>query len=231
MSCRRITRSLLSGLFVAALLAAAGCRGSQFARVIQPGEKEMVGSHQAGQETFEPLIDEAVAKLLARHAPSVHHLASGPVDGEPLPPPRLRICFVGVENKTSEELGDFKEQIYELIDSRLLAAETFAPISRRYVDAGLRMTRLRPDELFVPDHLRTFAGVMEQQGQPFDYLLFAKLTSGTTRENRDYQRDYLLTLELVDVSSGEQDKQMASLSKGYHHSRISRAYDRFWPWH
>jgi hypothetical protein len=72
---------------------------------------------------------------------------------------------------------------------------------------------------------------MEQQGQPFDYLLFAKLTSGTTRENRDYQRDYLLTLELVDVSSGEQDKQMASLSKGYHHSRISRAYDRFWPWH
>jgi hypothetical protein len=61
--------------------------------------------------------------------------------------------------------------------------------------------------------------------------MFAKLTSGTTRENRDYQRDYLLTLELIDLTSGEQDKQAASLSKGYHHSRISRARDRFWPWH
>ena len=214
------------------LLMALGCRGSQFARVIQPGEAEMVGSHQAGQETFDPLIDEAVAKLLARHAPEAHRLVS--LEREPaesLPLPRLRICFVGVENRTSEELGDFKEQIYELIDSKLLECEVFAPISRRYVDAGLRTTRLRPDELFIPGNLRTFVGVMEQQGQPFDYLLFAKLTSGTTRENHDYQRDYLLTLELVDIATGEQDKQAASLSKGYHHSRLSRARARLWTWH
>ena len=44
-----------------------GCRGTQFARVIKPGEKEMIGSHQAGQETFRPLVDEAVTKLVARH--------------------------------------------------------------------------------------------------------------------------------------------------------------------
>jgi hypothetical protein len=205
------------------------CRGTQFARVIEPGEQQMVGSHQAGQETFGPLVDEAVGKLLARHAPETHRLAA--VDAETLPPPGLKVCFVGVENRTSEELGDFKEQIYELIDSRLLDAEGFAPISRRYVDAGLRTTRLRPDELFIPEHLRTFVGVMEQQGQPFDYLLFAKLTSGTTRENHDFQRDYLLTLELIDLSSGQQDKQTASLSKGYHHSRLSRARARMWPWH
>jgi hypothetical protein len=138
---------------------------------------------------------------------------------------------VGVENRTSEELGDFKEQVYELIDARLLESTAFVPISRRYVDAGLRSTRLRPDELFIPENLRSFVAVMEQQGQPFDYLLFAKLTSGTTRENHDYQRDYLLTLELVDLGSGQQDKQTASLSKGYHHSRLSRARARHWPWH
>ena len=32
-----------------------------------------------------------------------------------------------------------------------------------------------------------------------------------------------LTLELVDIRTGEQDKQTATLSKGYHHSRLSRA--------
>jgi hypothetical protein len=135
----------------------------------------------------------------------------------------MRVCFVGVENKTAEEIGDFKEQIYENIDTRLLECGTCAPISRRYVEAGLRELRLRPDQLFVPDNLHMFIGLMAQQGQPFDYLLFAKLTSGTTRENKDYQRDYELTLELVDIRTGEQDKQTAAISKGYHHSRTSRA--------
>src|SRR5688572_16628820 len=87
-------------------LLTAGCKGTQYARVIKPGEREMVGSHQAGQETFRPLIDEAVGKLVARHAaPSqMMQVSTGP---EVLPPPRMRVCFVGVENKTAEEIGDF----------------------------------------------------------------------------------------------------------------------------
>lgn len=227
-------RSLDSRQFTLVLVAiacATGCRGTQFARVIQPGQKEMVGSHQAGQETFRPLVDEAVIKLLGRHeAPpaAVHRqVSTGP---ELLPPPKMRICFVGVENKTAEEIGDFKEQIYESIDSRLLECGTCAPISRRFVEAGLRETRLRPDQLFIPENMRMFVGMMEQQGQPFDYLLFAKLTSGTTRENKDYQRDYMLTLELINIQTGEQDKQSAMLSKGYHQSWMGRAWSQGWPW-
>jgi hypothetical protein len=218
-----LRRSFLGGCLAAGLqLTNSGCRGTQYARVVKPGEKEMVGSHQAGQETFRPLVDEAVTGLVARHAvpPQAMQVSAGP---ELLPPPKMRVCFVGVENKTAEEIGDFKEQIYENIDTKLLECGNCAPISRRYVEAGLRELRLRPDQLFVPDNMRMFAGLMAQQGQPFDYLLFAKLTSGTTRENHDYQRDYELTLELVDIRTGEQDKQTASLSKGYHHSRLSRA--------
>lgn len=204
-----------------------GCKGTQYARVIKPGEREMVGSHQAGQETFRPLIDEAVGKLVARHALPPHmQVSAGP---ELLPPPKMRVCFVGVENKTAEEIGDFKEQIYESIDSRLLECDTCAPISRRFVEAGLRDLRLRPDQLFVPDNMAMFSGLMAQQGQPFDYMLFAKLTSGTTRENKDYQRDYQLTLELVDIRSGQQDKESAMISKGYHHSWTSRAFATGWP--
>lgn len=200
---------------------AVGCKsGNQFARVIKPGEKEMVGSHHAGQETFKPLVDEAVGKLLSRHEMPTHVQVSS--QGESLPPPRSSVCFVGVSNKSAEEIGDFKEQIYQAIDSRLHESGSFAPISRQYVDAGLRELRLRPDELFIPENMRSFVALMEQQGQPIQFLLFATITSGTTRQNENYQRDYQLVLELVDIQNGQGDKQTAELSKGYHKSRMGR---------
>jgi hypothetical protein len=202
---------------------AGGCRSVQFARIMAPGEEGMMGSHQAGQETFRPLVEESVSKLLGRHAAMPIPQPADTVAGaEPLPPPIRRICFVAVENKSAEEIGDFKERIYEIIDRRILDSKVFEPVNRRYVDAGLRDSRLRPDQLLVPDTMRSFAAMMESQGQPIDYLLYATLTSGTTRENHDYQRDYVLTLELIDVRTGQYDKQSAEISKGYHHSRLSR---------
>ena len=198
-----------------------GCRNHQYARVVKPGESEMVGSHKAGGETFKPLVDESVAKLLARHSEIPTQMVSSS-PGEVVHPGPKHICFIGVENKSAEEIGDFKDQIYECIDSKILECGVFQSINRRYVDAGLRETRLRPDQLFIPTNMRTFTAYMEQQGQPFDYLLYAVLTSGTTRENKDYQRDYLLTLELVELRNGQTDKQSAEISKGYHHSKLSR---------
>lgn len=116
-----------------------GCRGNQYAKVMHPGESGMVGSHQAGEETFRPLIDEAVAKLLGRQAVGP---PPGP-DGRPRP---MRICFVAVENQSAEEIGDFKDQIYQQIDSRILQSQAFQPVSKRFVDAGLmgRMVTNQP---------------------------------------------------------------------------------------
>jgi peptidoglycan-synthase activator LpoB len=214
---RRFLGSTLTGLTALA----AGCRGKQFARVAQPGEADMVASHQAGAETFKPLTEEAVARLLGRHMSQVHQVShtSGP---EELPTPAMRICFVGVENKSAEEIGDFKEQLYQVIDTKILESGVFQPVSKRYVDAALRETRLRPDSLFIPQNMRMFTAFLEQQGQPFDYLMYATITSGTTRENQEFQRDYLLTLELVNIHDGQQDKQSATLTKTYHKSRLGR---------
>ena len=64
---------------------------------------------------------------------------------------------------------------------------------------------------------------MEQMGQPFDFLLYATLTSGTTRSNKDYQRNYLLTLEMVNVHNGQYDKESAELDKQYNVSRDGQA--------
>jgi len=218
-----LRRAFLVRAGLPAALALAGCRGQrQFARIVNPGDKELMGSHQAGAETFGPLVDEAVAKLLARHAEVPVQQVAFDAGGNPLPCPPKRICFVGVENKSAEDIGDFKDELYEVIDARILASPVFAPLNRRFVEAGLRATRIRPDELCVPERMREFTGHLEREGEPIDYLLYATLTSGTTRENRDYERSYRLTMELVDVRSGEYDKQSADIAKGYHHSRLSR---------
>lgn len=201
-----------------------GCRGRQVAEVLQSDDVDMVGSHEAGAETWEPLIQEATCKLLARQqtvSPVAHELPDGrmAVDADF---GKKRICFVGVENKSIEELGDFHEQIYEQIDSIVNESETFEVINRRFVEAGLRECRLRPDDLFLPDKRGAFVAVMQKNQQPFDYLLFAKITSGTTQNNKDYQRDYVLTMELVDVDSGDYDKESAELRKGYHKSKLGK---------
>ncbi len=196
-----------------------GCRSHQFAHVLKPGQDDMVGSHEAGAETFTPLVNEAVARLLGRCTETIQPVSHST---ELAPAGRLAICFVGVENKSIEELGDFKEQLYQLIDTQIVQSEVFHPISRRYVDVGLRQTRMRPDELMIPSNMNAFAAAMEQMGQPFDYLLYATITSGTTQSNRSYQRDYLLTLEMVDVHTGESKKESAKLRKGYHRSRLGK---------
>jgi hypothetical protein len=214
---------LLASMAMASEFALSGCRGSQFAKILHPGDKELVGSHQAGQETFKPLVEESVASLLARHCTPPATVQQVSMNGqEQLPPPAMRICFVAVENKSAEEIGDFKDQIYQIIDTRIIESRVFQPVNKRFVDAGLEQTRLRPDQLFVPQNMRAFTLAMEQAGQPFDFLLYATLTSGTTRENQNYQRDYLLTMEMINVRTGDYDKQSATLTKGYYQTRLGR---------
>ncbi len=215
-------RSFVAGLGSALFLGGSltGCRGRQVAHVLEPNSKDMVGSHAAGAETWKPLIDESVAKLLGRQMETIQQVSH---QGEIPPlPMRKRVCFLGVENKSAEEIGDFKEQVFEQIDQQINCSEMFELISRRFVEAGLRQARLGPSDLFVPANQRIYAAIMEEMQQPFDYLLYAKITSGTTVSNKNYQRDYMLTLEMVNVHSGAYDKESATLRKGYHKSRLGK---------
>jgi hypothetical protein len=194
-----------------------GCRGRQVAHVLDEKDGDMVGSHAAGAETWEPLIATSVSQLLGRQSVIVQTAGGDAFPG------KKKIAFVGVENKSAEELGDFKEQIYQKIDSCILNSDAFDVVHRKYVEAGLRQCHLRPDDLFVPSNRAQFVAAMEQLEQPFDYLLYATITSGTTRSNeKDYQRDYLLTLELIELASGKADKEAAEIRKGYHKSRLGK---------
>ncbi len=206
----------LAALAVSAGLA--GCRGTQHAQVLDQSDGTMVGSHAAGAETWEPLIQQSVGQLLGRQ----HMVIATSADAAD-PSARKRVCFVGVENKSAEEIGDFREQIYQKIDTCINESDEFEVITRKYVEAGLRQCGLRPDDLFVPGNRRMFTAAMEQLEQPFDYLLYATITSGTTKSNgKDYQRDYDLTLELIHMGTGKSDKESAELRKGYHKSRLGK---------
>lgn len=208
----------LLGCSAPAALLLSGCRGKQYAHILEDDDENMVGSHGAGAATYDPIVAEAVEKVLSREAAGFQQVAFNDNAVQP-----KRVCFVGIENASAEEIGDFREQLFEIIDEKITNSSLFVTLSRRYVDSGLREAGLHMTQLFQKDAQRHFQGVMESQGQPFDYLLFAKITSGTTRSNDDYQRDYLLTLELVNIHSGVQSKSSAKLRKGYHRTALGRA--------
>ena len=216
-----ITNRFLSFAFL--LVASVGC-ASQYGHILADNDADLVGSHSAGAATWNPLVDQAVTKLLSR-CPSpiktVHFTddSSSSHDsesiGSALADGTATVCFIGVENKSAEEIGDFKDQLYERIDMRVNDTEAFRGISRRLVDAALLETRLRPDSLFLPANRDLFAAALGRQGTPVDYLLYATITSGTTDRNQTSQRNYLLTLELVNLSSGDAIKESAEIRKGY----------------
>ena len=216
-----------------------GCASQQYGHILSSQDKDMVGSHTAGAATWNPLVDESVAKILSRCPPSIQSVSfemaghvmpgmggSGQTQagqtqamGSSLATGPAAICFMGIENKSVEELGDFKDQLYEQIDSQINTAETFRGISRRMVDAALVETRLRPEALMLPHHRDTFAAALGRQGTPVDYLMFATITTGTTDRNKSTQRDYTLTLEMVNLHTGEFLKESAKLRKGYSKTR------------
>lgn len=203
---------------VVGLSVVTGCRNYQHAEVLSATDRDMVGSHEAGAETWKPLVDESVARLLGRSCDNVETVSYTGADGRPV----QTVCFVGVENRSSEPLGDFREQIYEQIDSRISMAPNFRMISRRYVEAAMKEIRCRPDALILEENQRQLQAHLGRVDQPFDHLLFAQITSGTTEVNGDYQRNYLLTLELLDIHTGTSVKESAELRKGYHQSYLSK---------
>ena len=218
-------------LLAAVLACATGCAGRQYGHLLAGDDKDLVGSHAAGAATWNPLVEESVAKLLSRCPPEVQPVAfqsngEVPLDvgivNAALASGPANVCFVGIENSSAEELGDFKDQLFEQIDSQINQNAGFRSISRRMVQTALQETRLRPDALFLPANRDAFAAVLGKAGSPIDYLLFAKITTGTTDRNKTSQRDYSLTLEMVNIHSGDFLKETAKIRKGYSKTRAGK---------
>ena len=193
-------------------IAFAGCKGTQ-ARVMHTHEQDKVGSNRAGAEVYNPIVHASIGKLLARASMEpiqqvAYHTGS----------PKRKVCFISLENKSMEELGDFKEHIQMAILEGISSSDQFEVVSERAVTAGLRALSLRPDDLFMDENMRMFTSAMGRSGTPVDYLLFAKITSGTTESNRDMQRDYKLTLELINTQTFVPIIESTPMRKEYNNS-------------
>jgi len=193
-----------------------GCKGTQ-ARIMHGGELDKVGSNRAGAEVYNPMVRESTGKLLGRAAVEpIQQVAYQ--TGSNFPLPKRKVCFISLENASVEELGDFKEHIKSAILESISSSEQFEVVSDRAVTAGLRALSLRPDDLFMQENMRMFTSAMGRGGTPVDYLLFAKITSGTTESNRDLQRDYKLTLELVNTQTFVPIIESTPMRKEYNNS-------------
>jgi len=199
---RQILAPFAASLAAVSLIALAAC-GGPTGRVKADDEQDLTGSTRAGAETFNRLIQEAVANLLEK--PSAQRNAAD----------KLKIAFVALENKSAEELIDWRETVRQLIDEAVNKSGRYRNISDRFVSAALRESGLLADDLYTPAKRRRFLAVLEATGNPVDFLLYASLGSGTTGAGRETQRDYLLTLELVDVETGDAEKVNASVRKEY----------------
>jgi len=205
------------------VLGSAGCRNTQKGKVIKQDDPGRVGSHQAGSEVFRPMVCDATSKLLGKaEMQPVHY---DPVNSAH--PQTRRVCFIELENKTNEEIGDFKEQLFEIIDSQISNSTSFTTVSPRAIKGVLSSTGFRSSDLFLPSNMATFSAAMQKEGQPFEYLLFAKLTSGTTVDNLNSQKDYMLTLEMVNVNSPDDRlKESTVIRKEY--NRTASAKIKSW---
>ncbi len=172
-------------------------------RIMTDTEQDYVDTDGAGAATYDRLIEGAVNKLLNRHRDDFENRKV------------RKVAFISVENHSAEELGEWGEQIYEVIDTKINHFEGYQTISRRYVDAGLREGRLKPDDLFVPKKRRQFLAIMEQQNNPAECLLYASITRGVTDGQDVRQHNYRLTMELVDVASGNNYKETQLVRKAF----------------
>ena len=214
---------LVLGIVLAFVVA--GCRSTQQGEIMTDDDADMVGSHSAGAATYDALVEEGVSNFLGQYEMTLAEESAG------IPDFSKRICFFGVENEGHEELGSYKASMEQKVMTSVAQARLFEPLSQRYIEAGLNESGLRPDQLFLPANQRQFASSMEQMGQPFDYFLFAKVTSTHTQDNLDSQRNYELTLELVDVRDGRvASMDTVSLRKGYNRTAQAKvsAWD-IWP--
>ena len=180
------------------------CKSNPKGRVKSGDEGDLVGARTAGAETYNALIEEATRKLLNAEAA---RFPEGVV---------RKIAFVGIENRGAEELGDIRESTNQIIETVIFQAKRYDMIGQRYVDHGLKVTGMRAEDLFLHDGREKFVSVLRQEGQDPDYMLWAVYTTLSTKGDQERQRDYLLTLELIDARSGRlMQKETARVRKAY----------------
>ena len=141
-------------------------------------ERDTVDVRGAGAATFDRLIDDSVAKLLE------------PYKGEFAELKVRTLAFVDLENRTKEELADWRDQLIDKIEISVNKRRAFKAISVKVISTVLKEMGNPPvEQLVLPKKRREFAKVLEQKTSPVQYLLYGRLTRGSTQGAGRRQED------------------------------------------
>lgn len=188
-----------NALFLSLAVAAATFSSCASGRVMSANEDSMVGAEGAGSEVYNEAVRSVLQKVLDAHSQKFLHNAAG----------KWNVAFVGIDNKSAEELGDFGGSIYANVEDVIGNSELYSVVAQQYVEAALQATRLTPNQLFLEEPRQKFLSVVGKNGKLPDVLLFAIVTTQTTRGGKDLlgredsERTYQLQLNFVDAQTGE----------------------------
>lgn len=197
------SRSYSSWLVTLALgLSTSACYDAAWIK--EDDETDLVDATRGGIEVWDRLTQDVTYKLLGNHLSA--NRAQGP----------MTVAFIGVENSGAEEMRDAVPAMYENIDTILVNEAAYTPVSRRFVETAMNSTGMRPEDLFLRNGRERFVAAVTREGIAPDYLLFARVTTLSSEGVDEAQRNYQLTMELVDANSGETvRKETGRVRKGY----------------
>lgn len=166
-------------------------------------EAEIVGARRAGAATFDRLIEGAVEKLFQHHKQEL-----GPTK-------TIHVAFVDVINRSDEELGPARDDMVQLIETKINHFPGYQTVSSHFVGAALRDTKLHAEQLFLPRYRAQFLAALETKDNPAEALLFATVTNVRSKAGDVTQVNYTLSLELVDTATGRNFRETTRVRKEY----------------
>ena len=212
------------------MLLSSGCR-LQEGKIVSSDTPNRVGSHKAGSEVYETVAEAAFAGLIAeldRATSTIEDDVQFEVRGEK-EKKRLKVCFAGVENSGGEDMGDLRENLNETIRGLISQSDRFEIVDERMMAALLRKSGMRLDDLLVSDNLTAFLENADKDTEWIDYILFAKVTTATTKDNSDSEVHYSLNMDLVDVHTGASIRHTEQMKKHYNRS-VKAKFQDFFEW-
>lgn len=181
--------SLCAGLTVAL----GACTGPD-ARIKDKGEGDVIDVRKGGIPVYERLIKDASESMLA--APSVAGIDSSAG--------KKRIAFVGIDNQSAEAGADNLKDAEVRLEAIFVNSGKFTVISRSLVNAALAETGIRDvASLQLRGPSERFRNELRSSNQEPHYFLSGILTTSTSQGSSVKQRDYKLSLQLVDAMTSE----------------------------
>ena len=196
-------RTATAALLAAAM--AAGCTGPS-ARMKTDDEGTLVDVSKGGTETYKALISKGVTQVLEEHRLTLAGGAERPL-----------IAFLGIRNKSSEELGEFKDAMTNEIETALVGTRYYQVISMEAVYAAQREANIRDiADLTTNRGREAFLAVLNKDGRAPQFLFYGESTTMSSQGIGERERTYQLKLQMLDSSNGiVQTQKMVEVRKAY----------------